>query len=167
MAKQRALLTETEREQLAGDHGDQRRYEATSRVRRRVKDELTIDVQALADHNPDLLEELRDGVCAGRSSTLNFRPLGTKNISYGPSSREGAAYVLRVGTADGEVNIHLGEDEMYELWTEVQHTPWPDTLDEQDEAAELRQRLVDLAMGADADSLRDALDAIEPRWGEI
>jgi len=167
MAKQRALLTETEREQLAGDHGDQRRYEATSRVRRRVKDELTIDIQALAEHNQDLLEELRNVVCVGRADGLEFRPLGAKNISYGPSSRDGAAFVLRVGTSDGEVNIHLGEDEMYELWTEVQHTPWPDTLDEQDEAADLRQRLVDLAMGADADSLRDALDAIEPRWREV
>lgn len=64
MAKQRALLTETEREQLAGEHGDQRRYEATSRLRRRLEDELTTDIEILEEHNPELLEELRDVVCS-------------------------------------------------------------------------------------------------------
>lgn len=63
MAKQRALLTETEREQLAGEHGDQRRYEATSRLRRRLKDELTTDVEILENHQSELLEELRNIVC--------------------------------------------------------------------------------------------------------
>lgn len=63
MAKQRALLTETEREQLAGEHGDQRRYEATSRVRARVREELTTDVEILEEHRPELLEELREVVC--------------------------------------------------------------------------------------------------------
>lgn len=63
MAKQRALLTSTEREQIAGEHSDQRRYEATSRVRRRIKDELTADVEHLAEHHPELLDELRAVVC--------------------------------------------------------------------------------------------------------
>lgn len=63
MAKQRALLTETEREQIAGEHGDQRRYEANSRVRRRIKDELATDAEILEEHHPELLEELRDVVC--------------------------------------------------------------------------------------------------------
>ncbi|WP_350355862.1 hypothetical protein [Natronomonas marina] len=66
MAKQRALLTTTEREQLAGEHGDQRRYEATSRVRRRIKDELTTDIELLEKHHPGLLNELRDVVCESR-----------------------------------------------------------------------------------------------------
>lgn len=63
MAKQRALLTETEREQIAGEKGDQRRYQATSRVRRRISDELTDDVSILKEHHPDLLDELREVVC--------------------------------------------------------------------------------------------------------
>jgi len=63
MARTRALLTETEREQIAREHGDKRRYEATSRVRRRIQDELTRDVEVLEEHHPDLLEELRDVVC--------------------------------------------------------------------------------------------------------
>lgn len=65
MAKQRALLTSTERRQIAGEKGDQRRYEATSRVRRRVKDELTEDIAVLEEHNPELLEEVREVVCDG------------------------------------------------------------------------------------------------------
>lgn len=62
-AKTRALLTETEREQIAGDHGRDRKYQATSRVRARIEEELTQDVAVLEDHHPDLLEELRDVVC--------------------------------------------------------------------------------------------------------
>jgi hypothetical protein len=63
MAKTRALLTETEREQIAGEHGDNRRYQATSRVRRRIEDELTKDVEVLQEHHPELLKELRATVC--------------------------------------------------------------------------------------------------------
>lgn len=63
MAKQRALLTETEREQLAGEKGKDRKYQATSRVRRRLKEELTTDVAVLEENHPGLLEELREVVC--------------------------------------------------------------------------------------------------------
>lgn len=63
MAKSRALITPREREQIAGEHGDQRKYEATSRIRRRVREELTEDVAVLEEHHPDLLAELREVVC--------------------------------------------------------------------------------------------------------
>jgi len=63
MAKSRALLTDLEREQIAWEHGENRRYQATSRVRRRIKEELTEDIEVLAEHHPDLLEELRAIVC--------------------------------------------------------------------------------------------------------
>lgn len=65
MAKTRALLTETEREQIAGEHGDERRYQATSRVRSRLRDELPADVAVLRDHHPTLYAELRGVVCEG------------------------------------------------------------------------------------------------------
>lgn len=65
MAKTRALLTETEREQIAGEHGRDRKYQATSRARARIQEELKRDVEVLADHHPDLLGELRDVVCDG------------------------------------------------------------------------------------------------------
>ena len=63
MAKTRALLTETERKQLAGEQGNERKYQATSRVRRRINEELTTDIEVLAEHHPDLLSEVKSVVC--------------------------------------------------------------------------------------------------------
>lgn len=63
MARSRALITDTEREQIAGEHGDRRKYQAVSRVRARIDDELVVDVDVLQKHHPDLLEELRAVVC--------------------------------------------------------------------------------------------------------
>nr|WP_233739770.1 hypothetical protein [Halovenus carboxidivorans] len=63
MARSRALITETEREHIAGEHGDRRKYEAVSRVRSRITDELTTDIDVLETHHPDLLDELRETVC--------------------------------------------------------------------------------------------------------
>ena len=63
MAQSRALITDTERGHLAGEQGDRRKYEATSRIRSRITDELTEDVAVLKEHHPELLEELRDVVC--------------------------------------------------------------------------------------------------------
>ena len=63
MAKTRALLTETEREQIAGQHGDTRKYQAASRIRSRINEELTTDIELLREHHPDLYEELREVVC--------------------------------------------------------------------------------------------------------
>jgi hypothetical protein len=58
----RALITEGEHEYIAGKHGDDRRYEAISRVRRRIREELPSDVRLLGKHHPALLDELRETV---------------------------------------------------------------------------------------------------------
>ena len=63
MAQSRALITETEREHIMGEHGDRRRYEAVTRVRARINDELTIDVELLREHHPELFTELKQVVC--------------------------------------------------------------------------------------------------------
>lgn len=63
MARTRALMTETERKQIAGEESEQRKYEATSRVRRRINEELNLDVELLKEHHPQLLNELRAVVC--------------------------------------------------------------------------------------------------------
>ena len=63
MARGRALITEYEREAMAGEHGDQRRYEARSRFRSRIQENLTEEIEFLADEEPDLLEELYEAVC--------------------------------------------------------------------------------------------------------
>ncbi len=63
MAQSRALITEKEREHIAGKNGNRRRYEAVSRVRARMNDELIDDLEVLEEHHPQLLEELRAIVC--------------------------------------------------------------------------------------------------------
>ena len=59
----RGLLTEGEREYLRGDSGDQRMYEARSRFRSRLEEQVKDDVELLAEHQPELLDELREVVC--------------------------------------------------------------------------------------------------------
>lgn len=65
MARTRALMTETERRRIAGEEDveDVKRYQAITRVRNRIHDELTVDVELLEEHHPELLEELRNAVC--------------------------------------------------------------------------------------------------------
>lgn len=167
MAKRRALLTDAEREILAGERDvkDNYRYSVESRVRTRIRDELAEDVDTLRTHYPEIFDDMADVVCKG-ASQFTARD-DQKIVSYGPRSGFEDGYVLDVVTQEhGKVTIEFPEEAMYGLWTEVQHTPWPDRTEEQEEAGELRQKLVDLAQGADADMLRDALDALDPHWQE-
>lgn len=57
-------MTTTDRERIAGEVAvsDEKRYQTIHRVRSRI-DELETDVDVLAAHHPELLEELRDVVC--------------------------------------------------------------------------------------------------------
>jgi hypothetical protein len=68
MTRSRGLITFTERERIAGedDVEDSKRYQAISRVRRRINEEVTEEVDLLREHHPDLLNELRDVVCEDR-----------------------------------------------------------------------------------------------------
>jgi hypothetical protein len=61
----RALLTDRERELIEREEGsdDDLRYQAVSRVRRKIEDELTTDVELLEENHPQLYEELREVVC--------------------------------------------------------------------------------------------------------
>lgn len=60
----RALLTDAERRHISGESDrDEYRYQAVSRVRRRIGEELTTDVEVLEEHHPALLAELRTVVC--------------------------------------------------------------------------------------------------------
>ena len=43
--------------------GDQRMYEARSRFRTRIEEPVAEDVKLLEQHQPELLEELRDMIC--------------------------------------------------------------------------------------------------------
>lgn len=63
MATGRGILTEYERECIAGEHAKQREYEARSRIRSRINDPLRQDIAHLEQHDPGLLEELREVIC--------------------------------------------------------------------------------------------------------
>ena len=63
MARRRALLTDTERELLESEAKSDRYYQAVSRVRRKISEELTEDVALLEEHHPELLAELEEVVC--------------------------------------------------------------------------------------------------------
>jgi hypothetical protein len=60
----RALLTDGEREHIRGEKDNQQRsWEAISRVRKRIDERMAEDIEILAEHRPDLLDELREVVC--------------------------------------------------------------------------------------------------------
>jgi len=67
MATGRALTTDTEREYLRGEHGNQRMYEARSRVKARIRERLADDVAVFEEEAPELLDELREQVCDDHS----------------------------------------------------------------------------------------------------
>lgn len=62
MSQGRGLLTESEREAIAGEASDSYRYKTRSFFRDRVE-EVAADVELLREHDPELLEELREVVC--------------------------------------------------------------------------------------------------------
>ena len=57
------MLTDTERELLEGDEKSDRYYQAVSRIRRKINEELTEDVQILEENHSELLKELREVMC--------------------------------------------------------------------------------------------------------
>lgn len=63
MAKTRALLTDTDRDYITGEEGDDKKYQSASRIRRRIREELPRDLEVLEQHHPELLDELREAVC--------------------------------------------------------------------------------------------------------
>lgn len=63
MARRRAMLTDTERELLDADEKSDRYYQAVSRVRRKINEELSTDIEILEENHPQLLEELQEVVC--------------------------------------------------------------------------------------------------------
>jgi len=63
MSRTRALLTETERDYLVDDEIDpNKRYQAISRIRNRIRDEMPEDVAILRETQPELYEELKEAV---------------------------------------------------------------------------------------------------------
>lgn len=64
VARTRGLLTQNDREVLRMEKGDEnRRRNVKWEVQKRIQEELPEDVEILAEHHPDLLDELREVVC--------------------------------------------------------------------------------------------------------
>ena len=66
MSEGRGLLTTRERQALRGDLSDSYKYKTRTYFRRRLE-KLNDDIELLEQHDPELLEELRDVVCDERS----------------------------------------------------------------------------------------------------
>jgi len=62
MTEGRGLLTETEREAIAGERSDSYRYKTRAYFRNRLE-EVEKDVEVLNEHAPELLEDLQATVC--------------------------------------------------------------------------------------------------------
>lgn len=62
MTEGRGLLTEREREALAGDDSDSYKYKTRTYFRRRLE-KVEADIEVLAENDPELLQELREIVC--------------------------------------------------------------------------------------------------------
>lgn len=59
----RGILTDYEKDCIAGKKEKQREYEARSRIRARIEGPLVGDIRHLKQHDPELLDELREVVC--------------------------------------------------------------------------------------------------------
>jgi hypothetical protein len=62
MTEGRGLLTERERQALAGNDSDSYKYKTRTYLRRRLE-KVETDIEILAENDPELLQELREIVC--------------------------------------------------------------------------------------------------------
>lgn len=77
-------------------------------------------------------------------------------VTYGPLV-DADGYVLTILTADGgRVEIEFPEKSMYDLWTEVRGTPWPEP-DRPGEHDRLVHHVLQLANDAGEETLRECL----------
>lgn len=107
MAKTRAIMTETERKRIAGqeDVEEIKKYQAISRVRRRIEEELSLDVAILREHHPELLEELRDVVC-GREPEQDIAEYGLSEDEM-PNLSEEAKEQVETSRQEFEEGDHV------------------------------------------------------------
>jgi len=81
MPRTRALVTESEWEQITSDIDDSRRDEAIAQVRKRITEELTREMAMFAEHHPNLLEEVLRTVCDDERTT-NCPDCGGRVVHY-------------------------------------------------------------------------------------
>lgn len=94
MGRRRALLTDRERELISDEDADNQRYVAISRVRTKIQEELPQDLELLAKHHPELLEELQNTVLKEGSITEQNIEAAIENWQSRPTPDTPAATVF-------------------------------------------------------------------------
>jgi hypothetical protein len=88
MSEGRGLLTETEREAIAGELSDSYRYKTRSYLGRRIE-KLETDIEVLTEHAPELLDDLEAAVCTGRDQAGEVHGVGdTQPLQEARGSRQ-------------------------------------------------------------------------------
>lgn len=163
MTEGRALLTEREKEALAGDGSDSYRYKTRTYFRSRLE-KLEGDVDMLAEHDPELLDELRDVVCAGDESDAHM----PRERSASQADRDTTADEQRRDAPESGVNESPLGDVLADLPSTVDPDPAREAilaarvyLEEHGRATRtdfIRDVMSDFPLGYDVD---DALAKIE------
>lgn len=95
----RGLLTETEREAIAGERSDSFRYKTRSYLKRRIE-KLEKDVEVLETHAPDMLDDLQEAVnIAGKNQTQEQPQTSTEAVER-PHKAQLSAVETPTETAD-------------------------------------------------------------------
>ena len=106
MSEGRALLTDREREAVAGERSDSYRYKTRSYLRGRVE-KLRDDVEVLAEHDPEPLEELRAVVCEAEETGAE----GEQRTQTPPLDREETASTAGEPTAGRDADEQVAENQ--------------------------------------------------------
>lgn len=107
MGRYRAIMTDTDREYITADDDDvdsHKRYQAVSRVRNRITEELATDVELLEEHHPELLDELREIVC--------------EDVEDGDIAESGSSKNVIDPVEEGDRSDIEAKEEIYEEATE-------------------------------------------------
>jgi len=102
----RGLLTDAERAALAGDRSDSYRYKTRSYLKRRIE-KVERDAEVLAEHAPDLLDDLRDAVDADDTHAPRERRESVETPS--PEPREETVDPTPTTATDDELQSALDE----------------------------------------------------------
>lgn len=109
------------------------------------------------DDEPELISD-------GGRETLQFVVRGFGSFSYGPGrDHEPGDWMLGCGTEEGRVEVLVDEEAMYDLWTEVQHVPWPR---DGTECGELQRDIFERVQGMDEEMCRELLAKAKELGGE-
>jgi hypothetical protein len=157
-------MTETERDRITGqeDVEDIKRYQAISRVRSRIEDELTQDVTILEEHHEGLLGELREVVCDAATG---------EDIAESGLSKDAAEPIVEENKPDIEAEEEVYDELQIHSLTEDQREEMRDNLSGSGELLEKRVDAIEAMYQelqrrgeATSDDLLDVIDPEEVRY---